>query len=75
MMLNVQAPSRASPLPHSFGGEHKSCIHPRSPVGASLLAIAISGEYDPVAANLTDTNPYQGHGTVADLKQRVIAHL
>jgi len=56
-------------------GVHRILYSPSVPVGASLLAIALSSEHDPVAANLTDTNAHQRHGTVADLKQRVAAHL
>ncbi len=51
-------------------------VHTCDPLwGASLLAVAISGEHDPFAPHLTETYAHQGHGTVADLEQRVIAHL
>ena len=40
-MLDVPPSSRASPLPHWFWDVHGNCNHPKSPVGASLLAIAV----------------------------------
>jgi len=41
VMLNVPALSRAGSLPHGFRGVHRFCVHQKSSVGASLLAMAV----------------------------------
>ncbi|TPG82625.1 hypothetical protein EAH72_18860 [Pseudomonas caspiana] len=54
-MLSVLAPSRASSLPQGICVVHKIGIHHKTPVGASLLAMAdwqapLSAAYTPTAS-------------------------
>ena len=41
LLLDVLSPSRASSLPHLDPGQPPFSINPTSPVGASLLAMAV----------------------------------
>ncbi|MET3457294.1 hypothetical protein ABIC88_003876 [Pseudomonas kilonensis] len=78
VMVDVRAPSRASPLPQVILGVHESGVHRRPTVGASLLAMAVFQPHGywaagPIASRLAPTGETRSHQEPGRLSGRLTA--